>query len=218
MRFTQRNRITGRQLWLTSRRNLEAREPDRPPRRAKAHATSKLRGTHQLHLCRAPALIVPRTLRSATAALRASSRRHRRVYARLRRATSAFTRVFDALWRRGALHPGASVPLALRWVPDAVHREVRCTASGTRAEFALRGRVVICPSGGLWTGVSSPLCKNISVFVPPKSLLEPWASHPTRGALAIVTNAGRDAVDAAASGAQRDAGLVERLVSDQTAS
>src|ERR1700730_13373151 len=77
---------------------------------------------------------------------------------------------------------------------------------------------VICPSGGLLTAVSSPLCKNISVFTPPKSHLEPWASHPTRGALAIVTNAGRDAVDAAASGAQRDAGLVERLVSDQTAS
>jgi hypothetical protein len=54
---------------------LEAREPDRLPRRAKVHATSKLRDTHQLHLCRAPALIVPRMLRSAI---------------------SVFTRVFDA--------------------------------------------------------------------------------------------------------------------------
>jgi hypothetical protein len=77
---------------------------------------------------------------------------------------------------------------------------------------------LICPSGVVLIFLSSPLCKNISVFTHPKSLLEPWASHPTRGALAIVTNAGRDAVDAAASGAQRDAGLVERLVSDQTAS
>src|ERR1700737_5180482 len=41
---------------------------------------------------------------------------------------------------------------------------------------------VICPSGGLLTGVSSPLCKNISVFTPPKSHLELFASHPTRGA------------------------------------
>src|SRR5216684_4651811 len=94
----------------------------------------------------------------------------------------------------------------------ALHR-VRDTSA-----ICSRCRLLICPSGGLLTGVSSPLCKNISVFAPPKSLLELWASHPTRGALAIVTNAGRDAVDAAASGAQRDAGLVERLVSDQTAS
>src|SRR6202171_488060 len=43
-------------------------------------------------------------------------------------------------------------------------------------------RSVICPSGALLTGVSSPLCKNISVFVPPKSPLELFASHPTQGA------------------------------------
>ncbi len=42
--------------------------------------------------------------------------------------------------------------------------------------------MVICPSGGLLTGVSSPICKNISVFVPPKSLLELSPSHPTKGA------------------------------------
>jgi hypothetical protein len=42
--------------------------------------------------------------------------------------------------------------------------------------------VVICPSGGLWTGVSSPFCKNISVFIPPKSHLELFVSHPTTGA------------------------------------
>ncbi len=62
---------------------------------------SKLRDTHQLHLCRAPALIVPRMLRSAI---------------------SAFTRVFDAPLARlrasstrygGVVrcNPGASVPL-----------------------------------------------------------------------------------------------------------
>jgi hypothetical protein len=88
-------------------------------------------------------------------------------------------------------------------------------------EICSRRRQVICPSGVLLKRLSSLISdfpKNISVFTPPKSLLELRASHPTRGALAIVTNAGRDAVDAAASGAQRDAGLVERLVSDQTAS
>jgi hypothetical protein len=41
---------------------------------------------------------------------------------------------------------------------------------------------VICPSGGLSTGVSSPICKNILVFEHPKSHLELFASHPTTGA------------------------------------
>jgi hypothetical protein len=49
---------------------------------------------------------------------------------------------------------------------------------------------LICPTGGLLTGVSIPLCKNISVFAYPKSLLELLSSRPTRGALAIVTNVG----------------------------
>jgi hypothetical protein len=62
-------------------------------------------------------------------------------------------------------------------------------------------RVVICPSGSF---VSSPLCKNIFVFTHPKSHLELSASHPTEGRIAIVTDAGRDAVDAAAFCARRD--------------
>ena len=45
--------------------------------------------------------------------------------------------------------------------------------------------------------------KNISVPTYPKSDLELLASRPTEGRLAIVTDAGRDAVDAAALGAQR---------------
>src|SRR6266851_2639033 len=81
-----------------------------------------------------------------------------------------------------AADPGASVPLAPLGSGSAEQREGRCTASGTREEIALRGRVVICPSGGRWTGVSSPLCKNILVFTPPKSLLELFVSHPKRGA------------------------------------
>ena len=67
-------------------------------------------------------------------------------------------------------------------------------------------RVVICPSGCLSTGVSSLISdfpKNISVPTPPKSNLQ--LSHPTppEGRIAIVTDAGWGAVDAAASGAQR---------------
>jgi len=58
----------------------------------------------------------------------------------------------------------------------ALHR-VRDTSA-----ICSRCRVVICPSGGLLTGVSSPLCKNISVFTHPKSPLQPSPSHPTRGA------------------------------------
>ena len=71
---------------------------------------------------------------------------------------------------------------------------------------------LICPSGGLLTGLSSLISdfpKNISVPTWPKSHLELSPSRPTEGRFAIVTKrwAG-DAVDAAALGAQRDAGRV----------
>jgi hypothetical protein len=39
--------------------------------------------------------------------------------------------------------------------------------------------------------VSSPVCKNISVSVHPKSHLELSPSHPTEGRVMIVTDAGR---------------------------
>ena len=48
-----------------------------------------------------------------------------------------------------------------------------------------RRRVVICPSGGLLTGVSSFISdfpKNISVPIYPETLLELSPSYPTRGA------------------------------------
>src|ERR1700738_3461879 len=41
---------------------------------------------------------------------------------------------------------------------------------------------VICPSGGLLTGVSSPLCKNISLHPSGKSSLQIRAIPPPRGA------------------------------------
>ncbi len=61
----------------------------------------------------------------------------------------------------------------------ALHR-VRDTSG-----FCSRRRAVICPSGRLLTGVSSLISdfpKNISVPTYPKSDLELFASHPTRGA------------------------------------
>jgi hypothetical protein len=60
----------------------------------------------------------------------------------------------------------------------ALHR-VRDTSG-----ICARRRQVICPSGGLSTGVSSPISdfpKNISVFTHPKSSLELTSSSPQRG-------------------------------------
>src|ERR1700682_5653020 len=70
----------------------------------------------------------------------------------------------------------------------------------------MRGSL-ICPSGGLLTGLSSLISdfpKNISVPNHPKSLLELPPSCPTEGRIRIVRDAGRDAVDAAAAGVKRD--------------
>src|SRR6266581_1898877 len=120
--------------------------------------------------------------------------------------------------RRGGLHLSAqrcaadpgSISQGNKWqyrsrlcgaARRALHR-VRDTSG-----FCSRRRAVICPSGRLLTGVSSLISdfpKNISVPIHPKSDLELFASHPTEGRIAIVTDAGRDAVDAAASGAQCD--------------
>src|ERR1700694_4565041 len=79
-----------------------------------------------------------------------------------------------------------------------------------------RPALVICPSGGLLTGLSSPLCKNISLHPSGKSSLQIRAipSH-TEGRIAIVTNAGWGAVDAAASCARWDRRAGDEPVSDQ---
>jgi hypothetical protein len=63
-------------------------------------------------------------------------------------------------------------------------------------------RVLICPTGLLPEFLSSPFCKNILLFRNPKSPVYPSPSRPTEGRIAIVTDAGRDAVDAAATGLQ----------------
>jgi hypothetical protein len=55
---------------------------------------------------------------------------------------------------------------------------------------------LICPTGKSLNLLSSPLCKNILLRRTPKSNLYRSPSRPTEGRLAIVTDAGRDAVDA----------------------
>jgi hypothetical protein len=93
---------------------------------------------------------------------------------------------------------------------------MKCTVAGiflkaaqclSDRQFSHRPPIgLICPSGGVSTGVSSLISdfpKNILVHTHPKSNLQ--LSHPTppEGRIAIVTDAGRDAVDAVALGAQR---------------
>ena len=67
---------------------------------------------------------------------------------------------------------------------------------------------VICPSGCLANFVSSARTKNISLPRLVETALLIPSSRPTEGRIAIVTDAGWDAVDAAASGVKRDAGRV----------
>jgi hypothetical protein len=55
--------------------------------------------------------------------------------------------------------------------------------------------VLMCPTGKSVTCLSSPFRKNIPLLILPKSNLYPSPSRPTEGRLAIVTDAGRDAVD-----------------------
>ena len=59
----------------------------------------------------------------------------------------------------------------------------------------------ISAAGGFLSSLISDFPKNISVPTHPKSDLELFVSRPTEGRIAIVTDAGWDAVDAAALGA-----------------
>jgi hypothetical protein len=91
---------------------------------------------------------------------------------------------------------------------------LRCR-SPDRTRHQLVGQI----NGGNEIYLSSPVCKNIPVRAHPKSLLYPLPSRPTEGRLAIVTNAGRDAVDAAAPARtrrDRRAGFI-KSVSDHRA-
>ena len=56
------------------------------------------------------------------------------------------------------------------------------------------------PDGQISHFVSSPVCKNILIFRKRKSDLYRLRPVPQKGRLAIVTDAGRDAVDAGSAG------------------
>src|SRR5260370_33281534 len=60
----------------------------------------------------------------------------------------------------------------------------------------MRRPSIACLTGKSGVGLSSPAGKNIPLRDLPKSTLELPPSRPTEGRLAIVTDAGRDAVDA----------------------
>src|ERR1700686_477973 len=64
---------------------------------------------------------------------------------------------------------------------DAKHRREDAAPRPGHEEYTRRC-VVICPSGGLLTGVSSPLCKNISLHPSGKSSLQVRAIPPHQGA------------------------------------
>ena len=61
---------------------------------------------------------------------------------------------------------------------------------------ASMGDGVICPTGFRRRGLSSLSCKNILLFRIPKSVIHFRRLVPLEGRFAIVTSAGRDAVDA----------------------
>jgi hypothetical protein len=68
--------------------------------------------------------------------------------------------------------------------------------SPSKVAAATNSRCMDCPSGKSVAGLSSPSRKNIPLRDLPKSTLELPPSRSTEGRLAIVTDAGRDAMDA----------------------
>jgi hypothetical protein len=79
----------------------------------------------------------------------------------------------------------------------------RSPTEANYARKAMRTGRLICPTGCLVIWLSSPDSKNISLPSLVETSLGVLASRPTEGRIAIVTDAGRDAVDAAAFCAQR---------------
>jgi hypothetical protein len=74
------------------------------------------------------------------------------------------------------------------WAPDDRLHDIRvCVVT---PHFASLMRATRCPSSNCLIPLSSPVCKNIFVSFRPKSPAYFMPSHPSRGALAIVTNVG----------------------------
>jgi hypothetical protein len=86
-------------------------------------------------------------------------------------------------------------------------RKLDCFASLAMTNSKARAASQILPDGQISQNLSSPLCKNISVFPKCKSGYMICRPVPLEGRFAIVTDAGRDAVDADApitNGAEAD--------------
>jgi len=62
---------------------------------------------------------------------------------------------------------------------------------------------VICPTGCPAIFVSSPSAKNFSLFSLVETAIKPIHPAPTKGRFAIVTDVGRDAVDAGGASDER---------------
>jgi hypothetical protein len=117
------------------------------------------------------------------------------------------------LARRPGLEPGPIVVDAQRWrfrseycstwVPVQGRDTVKSTAaidSPLNPQFRknadlLKPISVILPDGQISEFLSSPRCKNILLFRNTNQLYNPRRLVPQEGRLAIVTDAGRDAVD-----------------------
>jgi hypothetical protein len=100
---------------------------------------------------------------------------------------------------------------ATRW-----HRRENAAPRPGHERICFRRRLVICPSGVLMKILSSPLCKNISLHPSGKSSLQIRGIPPhQRGVSRSSRTRGADAVDAAASCAQRDRRAGDEPVSDR---
>jgi hypothetical protein len=86
------------------------------------------------------------------------------------------------------------MPQRVGWVERSDTHHVPADGDGFRE--GLNPSYDLLPDGQITDLLSSPSRKNILVFTRPKSTLELPPSRPPEGRLAIVTNAGRDAVDA----------------------
>jgi hypothetical protein len=93
-------------------------------------------------------------------------------------------------FRDGSKRRFRAVPEGVRLTPDNGH-----TLAAFLARRSAAGQV-ICPSGFRRGGLSSPSRKNILFFRSANHLYISRHSVPLKGALAIVTTRGGDAVDA----------------------
>ena len=111
------------------------------------------------------------------------------------------TGCYSTLPRHAPRRRGIQYPLASR----IKHRR-QCLLDHPHARVMTIGvtkRPLICPSGCFLIPLSSPFRKNISLFPKPKSVVVFAASRLDKRGVRVVTNVGRDAVDALATQDER---------------